>query len=99
MLHFLLLLLVLIVFAIGIYLELQYAYAGYPNEWRWRVILFAVGGFVVSVGGYLIMTEIDGESVPPIIHLFAVIFGGVLFAWVFPVRMRYVIPPKQKRDL
>ena len=95
MLDFLLWSLVLIVFSILICLEFRYAHAGCPNDWRWRVILFAVGGFVVDLGGYLVTTRIDKELYPPIVHLFAIAFGGVLFAW--PAWwMRNMFPPKRK---
>jgi hypothetical protein len=90
--------LLLIIFLLGVYLELQYAYANYPNEWRWRIALFAVGGSVMGLGGYLVIEKIDKQMVPPILHLFNVVFGGLIFAWIFPVRMRYVIPRKHKHD-
>jgi uncharacterized membrane protein YczE len=90
--------LLLIIFSLGVYLELQYAHAGYPNDWRWKVALFIVGGFVIGLGGYLVTKTIDKQPIPPILHLLAIIFGGAIFTWVFPVRMRYVIPPKRKHD-
>jgi heme/copper-type cytochrome/quinol oxidase subunit 4 len=97
MLDFLLWSLVLIAFSVLMYLQFRYAHAGCPNDWRWRVTLFAVGGFVVDLGGYLVITRIDKESFPPMAHLFSVIFGGLLFAspawW-----MQNMILPKSKHD-
>jgi hypothetical protein len=90
--------LLLITLLLGAYLDLQYAHAGYPNGWRWKAILFSVGGLVSGLGGYLVIERIDNQSIPPLLLLGIVIFGGIISAWFIPVRMRYVIPRKHKHD-
>jgi hypothetical protein len=98
MLNLLLWFLLLIALSLGAYLQLQYAYAGYPKDWRWKAVLFAMGIFTTGLTVYVVVYRLSQDSIPPIILLGALIFGGVMSTWVLPVRMRYVIPRKRKHD-
>jgi hypothetical protein len=90
--------LLLISIVIGAYLELLYARANYPKSWYWTAGLFCIGSFIGGLGSYLVIVRIDQESLPLPILIFALLFGGIGFTWLFPARMRYVIPPTRKQS-
>ena len=79
------------------YLEWKYALAGFPRGARWKVALFFWGSLGTALGGYLVVTRIDNNTVPPLLGFLISILGGITFAWLIPVRMRYFFPTKRDR--
>lgn len=74
-------------------MELKYAQANYPGGWRWKLLLFAVGGCFGLFSSLIITLPFQGGE-DFIVMVGGVGFGGIGFAWLLPVNMRYVIPQK-----
>ncbi|MBI1293474.1 hypothetical protein GC175_00765 [bacterium] len=72
--------------------HLRYARANYPESWRWRANLFLAGALAMGAVGPAMEEETN-----LLVLLIGSILGGVLSAWAFPMRMRYIIPRRRER--
>jgi hypothetical protein len=75
------------------YIQWRYAKENYPKSWKWKSLLFAVGG---GLGGIAFMTFNPSWRFPQAIFVFigGILFAGLCFTWLFPEKMRFIIPPK-----
>ena len=88
----------LVCIVLGSYWEVLYARANYPKSWRWRTLLFSIGCVNGGLAVHLVVVGVNNEFLPPLILVGSLLFGGIGFAWLFPIKMRYWIPPKRKQS-
>ena len=79
--------------AVSAHLQVRYAHANYPKHWRWRIVLFVMGGIVFGIAG-LIGRRLEGLSLNILALAVFVLVGGIGSAWLTPRQMRYLIPQR-----
>jgi hypothetical protein len=83
--------------AVSAHLQVRYARANYPKEWRWRIVLFVMGGIVFGIFGF-IGQRLEGLSINIFALAVFVLLGGIGSAWLSPRQMRYLIPQRPNQE-
>ena len=91
-------LIVLLATAAGCVAQYLYALGGYPASRRWKAILFFTGTIaafsLMTLFPELLSSDVDMRGTVMVIIVLVSIFGGFIFAWLLPYKIKRVIPKR-----
>ena len=83
----------ILAFLLAIWLQFRYKDANYPNDWRWRLKLFASGAAVGILGTVAFLFDSDPKALLAVI-LYGGLFLGLLFGFASPHSMKGLYPKR-----
>lgn len=95
--HAVLLALSIIAFLLVLWLQFRYKDANYPNDWRWRVKLFASGAVLGVLSALAFLLDANPRSLL-VVTLYGGLFFGFLFGFASPHSMKGLYPKQPNTE-
>lgn len=88
----------ILAFLLNLWLQFRYKDANYPNDWHWRIKLFASGAAIGVFGALAFLLDAEPKLMLAVV-IFGGLFNGFLFGFASPHSMKGLYPKRPNNEL